>query len=115
MDANIVLTFAALGIAFDAISLWSYKHYHLDAEASASRTNVNMLSALLHVLSDLARSTTTFVEGLILLRAPCIDSAAIDGWSALIVCTLIAVGVLSGVGKWMSELGAYLKRPVVLL
>jgi Co/Zn/Cd efflux system component len=107
VDARIVLTFAALGIAFDVISLLSYKVWHLDG--ASTTTNVNMLSALLHVLSDLARSTTTFVEGLILLRAPSVHSGAIDGWSALIVCTLISFGVLGGVGKWMSELGACLR------
>ena len=69
-DVNpyIVLCFAALGILFDVLSLLSYKAWHLDSNQSGApdgakpnsktninKTNINMLSALLHVLSDFAR------------------------------------------------------------
>ena len=54
------------------------------------------------------QSTTTFVEGLIMLLYPAVDSAAIDGWSALVVCTLIAFGILGGIGKWVGELRLHL-------
>lgn len=118
VDASIVLFFAALGILFDILSLTSYKVWHMDAQephggremaTSASRSvNINMLSALLHVLSDLARSTTTFIEGLVLVFLPVLNSAAVDGWSALVVCTLIFVfGVLHGVYQWMGECRTY--------
>ena len=123
VDPQIVLAFAALGILFDLLSLWSYKAWHAPAsierrgEPSSQANlqqqqihNINMLSALLHVFSDLARSTTTFVEGLFLLSAPGADSVAIDGWSALIVCSLIMIGVLSGVARWAGELWAYISR-----
>ena len=115
VDPYIVITFAALGILFDVLSLLSYKVWHLDEAAaqqqqqkerrssSSSSSSINMLSALLHVLSDLARSLTTFVEGVILLRAPGLDSAAIDGWSALVVCTLISFGLLGGLARWVGE------------
>ena len=118
VDANIVLAFAALGILFDVLSLTSYKVWHVDSQeshggpktaASASPSvNINMLSALLHVLSDLARSTTTFVEGLVLVFLPNLNSAAVDGWSALVVCTLIfTFGVLHGVYQWVGECRTY--------
>ena len=71
VDPYIVLAFAALGILFDVLSLLSYKVWHADAgtaERGASG-DINMLTALLHVLSDLLRSTTTFVEGLVLLQS----------------------------------------------
>ena len=47
---------------------------------------------------------------MILLNAPALDSAAIDGWSALVVCSLISLGLLFGIGKWFSELCAYLTK-----
>jgi Co/Zn/Cd efflux system component len=60
VDAMIVLSFAALGILFDVLSLASYKAWHADPSgrpgaATAASPSINMLSALLHVLSDLAR------------------------------------------------------------
>jgi len=125
VDPALVLIFAGLGILFDMFSLFSYKVWHVDEPRSqndtqAQRSNINMFSALLHVLADTARSTTTFVEGLILMNAPGLDSATIDGWCALIVCALIAIGVLGGAAKWCLELRAYLTTrhsigPILLL
>ena len=69
------------------------------------------LSALLHVLSDFARSTTTFIEGVLLVTHPELDGAAVDGWSALIVCLLISFGLVGGVGKWVLEFSAFLRDP----
>lgn len=113
-DVNpyIVLAFAALGVLFDVLSLLAYKVWHMDPAATSSggaKTNsVNMLTALLHVMSDFVRSTTTFVEGLVLLSYPSINGAVIDGWSALIVCTVISFGVLGGCVSWVRELFVYL-------
>ena len=43
--------------------------------ANGRRTgNLNMISALMHVGSDLSRSMTTFVEAIVILRHPEIDS-----------------------------------------
>ena len=118
VDATIVFAFAALGILFDVLSLTSYKVWHVDrreshgrsttAASTSSDININMLSALLHVLSDLARSTTTFVEGLVLLFLPNLNSAKVDSWSALVVCTLIfTFGVLHGFYQWVGECWTY--------
>lgn len=115
VDPYIVLTFAALGILFDVLSLLSYKVWHVDPARSSAATgkgsgspkNVNMLTALLHVLSDLLRSTTTFVEGIILLQVSGAASEKIDGWSALFVCTLIFLGVIGGCVTWAQELAAF--------
>merc|ERR1711871_634009 len=71
------------------------------------QTNVNMMSALLHVLSDLMRSTTTLVESIIILQFG-INGARADGWSALIVCSLIAVGALGGLLEWVKALREHL-------
>lgn len=62
-----------------------------------------MLSALMHIGSDLLRSTTTFVESLILLYVTGVDSVKVDGWCALIVCSLIALGAVWSVGVWAKE------------
>jgi Co/Zn/Cd efflux system component len=78
-----------------------------DETPSGHKTNVNMLSAGLHLVSDFARSLTTLVEGLVLLggygRSAGVSSAFIDGVAALVVCTLIATGFLAGCIQWTIE------------
>ncbi len=81
------------------------------AMCSFNMYSINMLSALLHVMSDLARSTTTLVEGVLLHTHPELDGADVDGWSALVVCLLISLGLCGGVVKWTQEFRAYLRDP----
>ena len=73
----------------------------VDAATATKASRLNMLSALGHVLSDTLRSGTTLVEGIVLITHPTADSVAIDGWSALIVCSLIAIGALFGIVSWV--------------
>jgi Co/Zn/Cd efflux system component len=78
-----------------------------DETHAGPKTNVNMLSAGLHLVSDFARSLTTLVEGAVLLggygRSAGVSSAFIDGVAALVVCTLIAAGFLAGCVRWVLE------------
>jgi magnesium-transporting ATPase (P-type) len=89
VEGNIVISFAGLGLVFDAICLYAYYYYaKLDADieykemmtiaeaegksleeakASIQKPEINMLTALLHVSADLVRSIATFVEGILLL------------------------------------------------
>ena len=139
VNAYIVLGFALGGLLFDLISLWAYKHYSTEApeESTSSsshphhhhiddhplnhrhkeqegpddhKTNVNMLSALMHVFSDLLRSTTTFVESIVLFQYPDINSVVVDGWAATIVCSLIAFGAVWSVGIWVGQVCAYCRE-----
>lgn len=73
--------------------------------------SINMLSALLHVVSDLARSITTLVEGVLLHTHPELDGADVDAWSALVVCFLISLGLCGGAVKWSQEFRAHLREP----
>lgn len=73
--------------------------------------NTNMCAALLHVLSDLARSTTTFVEGIIIIFVPSIPSTKADGVSTLIVCSIIAIGAFGALVTWMREVYIYISQP----
>jgi len=80
------------------------------SQLSSPNTNANMMSALFHVLSDLARSTTTLIEAIVILSIPSISSTKADGWSALIVCSLIALGTLYGFYEWVLEMRAHCQR-----
>jgi len=87
-EGVVVITFAGLGLLFDAICLYAYYHFaKKDAEAEyqamqaqltesqkaegdaakIAKPEINMLSALLHVSADLFRSTSTFILGCLMV------------------------------------------------
>jgi len=78
-------------------------------------SKLNMLSALGHVLSDLARSLTTFVEGIVLFKYPLLDSVYVDGLSAVIVCSLIMLGTLAATIAWVRAFRRYQRAARVWL
>ena len=112
----VVFGFALGGLLFDLISLLAYKFYGTRAEADEHGhreddltfgINTNMCAALLHVVSDLARSSTTFVEGIILLKVTSIPATRADGVSTLVVCSIIAVGASAAILAWLREVYHY--------
>merc|ERR1719502_1648271 len=75
----------------------------LEEDAITCGINTNMCAALLHVVSDLARSTTTFIESIVILCVPTIPSTTADGYSTLVVCGIIVIGATAAVLTWMRE------------
>lgn len=120
VDARIVLAFALLGLLFDTVSItafffWAETPLLTTEQTSDEETeehdtakDLNVLSALLHIGSDLLRSLTTFVEAIIILSWPKFGSEKVDGWSALIVCFIIAVTAIGALFKWVKELQAHI-------
>jgi Co/Zn/Cd efflux system component len=78
---------------------------HVDALTCG--INTNMCAALLHVLSDLGRSTTTLVESIVILLVPGIPGTHADAVSALAICSIIAVGSIIALGVWTREVYIY--------
>lgn len=74
--------------------------------------NTNMCAAILHVLSDLMRSTTTLIEAIVILSVSGICSVEADGISTLAVCTIIVVGALGATLTWIREVYLYCVSPV---
>ena len=106
----IVFIFALFGLLFDLGSLWAFHRWGQkfstlvggeDSEA------LNMSSALLHVLSDCLRSTTTLIESILIYFNPCTPSYIFDGWATLIVTLSILAGGLSGLYKWARQVQAW--------
>ena len=115
-----VFGFALGGLTFDVISLVAYKYYGDQpagaddvggADALTCGINTNMCAALLHVISDLARSTTTFVEGIVILNVHSLGATQADGISALIVCSIIAIGATGALLTWLREVYIYVSTP----
>jgi Co/Zn/Cd efflux system component len=107
VDPRIVCCFALFGLLFDLGSLWAFKHWgqkmsHLvgvdvaeGEEAAQKKTEqLNMSSALLHVLSDCMRSTTTLIESILIFVYPNTPSYIFDGWATLLVTASIMCGGL---------------------
>ena len=67
-----------------------------------------MCAALLHVLSDLMRSTTTLVEGIILLVYTNLCGQKVDGISTLCVCSIIVIGATGATVTWLREAWIYI-------
>ena len=83
------------------------------SDAVTCGINTNMCAALLHVVSDLARSTTTFIESIVILCVPSIPSTTADGYSTLVVCGIIVIGATAAVLTWMREVYIYFNsKPV---
>jgi Co/Zn/Cd efflux system component len=79
---------------------------HVDALTCG--INTNMCAALLHVLSDLGRSTTTLIESIVILLVPGIPGTHADAVSALIICSIIAAGSIIALGVWTREVYMYI-------
>ena len=88
-----------------------------------------MISALVHVGSDLLRSLTTLVEAIVILAnnkdakgkdtlsssdVGAFDSVQADGLAALVVCAIIAAGAILALVTWIQELKADLETTVML-
>ena len=123
VNGYIVLGFALGGLAFDLITLLTYKYYGNkktdeelamdNADAITCGINTNMCAALLHVISDLERSTTTFIESIVILTIPSVPSTYADGYSTLIVCGIILIGATGAMLTWVREVYIYLVTPEV--
>ena len=122
VNGYIVLGFALGGLAFDMITLLTYKFYgtkkdedELAGEGTEDAVtcgiNTNMCAALLHVVSDLARSTTTLVESIIIINMPNVNSTQADGVSTLIVCSIIVIGATGALLTWLREVYIFAVTP----
>lgn len=112
VNPYIVFIFALFGLLFDLGSLLAFKKWAsqfsvlLGGEDSEA---LNMSSALMHVLSDCLRSTTTLIESLLIFAHMGPPSYVLDGYATLIVTTSILVGAFRAVFKWAQQLRAWVK------
>ena len=154
VDARYVLAFALVGLLVDLLSLMSFWCWAATSNTihgveindggvgrleespkgdaashyTPGKRNINMISALVHVGSDLLRSLTTLVEAIVILANNqdakgkdtlsssdgAFDSVQADGLAALVVCAIIAAGAILALVTWVQELNADLQATVML-
>ena len=83
-------------------------------DLSFSTLHRTITAALLHVLSDLMRSTTTLIEAIIILRVSGVCSTQADGIATLAVCAIIVVGATGATVTWIREVFIYCKPSEVV-
>lgn len=112
VNPYIVFVFALFGLLFDLGSLLAFKRWGQkfsvlvggeDSEA------LNMSSALMHVMSDCLRSTTTLIESILIYFNPDTPSYIFDGWATLIVTLSILGGAFAALYKWARQLQAWVE------
>merc|ERR1711904_72444 len=125
VQGTLVIIFAGLGLVFDFICLYAYYFYAKkdaqieydemirlaeangespeQASAQIKKPQINMLSALLHVSADLMRSTTTFIEGCILLAGgiTAAKQEFIDAICGVIIGATLYVGAAYALYEWI--------------
>jgi len=122
-EGIVVITFAGLGLLFDAICLYAYYHFaKKDAEAEyqamqaqltesqktgvdaakIEKPDINMLSALLHVSADLFRSSSTFILGILMVSGALNQKEQDQGDAilALIIGGTIYVASIYALYEW---------------
>eukprot|EP00993_Chasmostoma_nieuportense_P003028 NODE_3776_length_902_cov_34.064516_g3623_i0.p1 GENE.NODE_3776_length_902_cov_34.064516_g3623_i0~~NODE_3776_length_902_cov_34.064516_g3623_i0.p1 ORF type:complete len:264 (+),score=51.14 NODE_3776_length_902_cov_34.064516_g3623_i0:58-849(+) len=102
VNPYIVFAFAVWGLTFDLLSFLGFYCFRSHGK------QVNILSALLHVGADTLRSTTTFVES-ILIWIFKFEGDIVDAYACLIVSGLILCGAASGLYAWWKEAREYRK------
>eukprot|EP01065_Artemidia_motanka_P024345 TRINITY_DN289_c0_g1_i8.p1 TRINITY_DN289_c0_g1~~TRINITY_DN289_c0_g1_i8.p1 ORF type:complete len:301 (+),score=140.96 TRINITY_DN289_c0_g1_i8:70-972(+) len=119
VNAYIVFAFAVAGLTFDLLCLAPYFLYGCpcfkgkaaeDDDVDADSEQMNLCSALMHVSADLMRSTTTFVES-ILIWAYGINGSKCDAYATVIVSSTILLGLLKPIFDWFVDLHAFCSAP----
>jgi len=97
----IVMAFAIWGIVFDCFAL---KAFLSNTDGGSAQSN--MMSALLHVGADFARSITTLVESMIIIFFH-VDSVKIDAWACMMVSGTILLGAVAAVVEIVKDFRAH--------
>jgi Co/Zn/Cd efflux system component len=112
VNPYIVFAFALFGLLFDLGSLMAFKKWGSSFSVLVGGEDseaLNMSSALMHVLSDCLRSTTTLIESILIFFNPSTPSYIFDGWATLIVTASILLGALNAVYKWVIQLREWVR------
>ena len=112
VDPYIVFAFALFGLLFDLGSLLAFRKWGQSFSVLAGGDDaeaLNMSSALMHVLSDCLRSSTTLIESVLIFANTDIPSYVLDGWATLLVTASILFGAVRAVYKWARQLQAWVK------
>jgi len=98
----VVLSFGVCGLTFDLISIYAFWR-----NKKRGALPVNMLAAFMHVGADLVRSTTTSIEGVLVLIWSGWDAELIDAVNTIVIVIVIFCGVVYGLYEAVSDIRVY--------
>merc|ERR1711976_126913 len=101
----IVWSFGFAGLLFDCICIYAFWR-----NKQRGALPVNMLAAFMHVGADLVRSTTTSIEGVLVMIWSGWDAGLIDAVNTIVIVFVIFGGVLYGLYEAVSDIRAYLRE-----
>merc|ERR1711976_6602 len=100
----VVLSFGVCGLGFDLISIYAFWR-----NKKRGALPVNMLAAFMHVGADLVRSTTTSVEGILVLIWSDWNAELIDAVNTIVIVIVIFCGVIYGLYEAISDIMVYVR------
>jgi len=125
VDPAIVCGFAVAGIVIDLVSILPFllpdkshenhtgdDHKPEDLHHHHHASKMNVLSAMTHIFSDLVRSTTTLIESILIYTTE-IDSRVLDGYAAVIVTSVILLGLLGALFSWGRNVVRFFQNPAI--
>jgi len=80
-----MLIFATIGLALNFVSLALFQYQGLPTACHGDQGQLNLCSALLHLIGDVARMMAIFGSGLYIVVSGTEDSGKIDAWCAVFV------------------------------
>lgn len=101
----VVLSFGVCGLTFDLISIYAFWR-----NKQRGALPVNMLAAFMHVGADLVRSTTTSIEGVLVLIWSGWDAELIDAVNTIVIVIVIFGGVVYGLYEAVSDIRVYVRE-----
>merc|ERR1712046_141439 len=101
----VVLSFGVCGVIFDLISIYAFWR-----NKQRGALPVNMLAAFMHVGADLVRSTTTTVEGVMVMIWCGWDAGLIDAVNTIVIVVVIFGGVIYGLYEAVSDIRVFVRE-----
>merc|ERR1712032_470413 len=101
----VVLSFGLCGMLFDLISIYAFWR-----NKKQGALPVNMLAAFMHVGADLVRSTTTTIEGVLVMIWSGWDAELIDAINTIVIVIVIFGGVIYGLSEAVSDIRVYVRE-----
>eukprot|EP01062_Namystynia_karyoxenos_P039586 TRINITY_DN28765_c0_g1_i1.p1 TRINITY_DN28765_c0_g1~~TRINITY_DN28765_c0_g1_i1.p1 ORF type:complete len:320 (+),score=117.64 TRINITY_DN28765_c0_g1_i1:71-1030(+) len=89
-EQDSMFAFAGVNLVIDVVNLGFFVRRYGEADAEKEADNLNMVSALTHLVADTCRSIAVFVAAILAMTLNSVSSDRADAWAALAVSFVVA-------------------------